>query len=100
MRFPSSFSLNSPCDRRFFLKASLAGFALMLSNPGYSWARELLPEGRLNLLNIHTDERLTITYRNGTGQYDSGALKAIDWILRCHYTGQSVEIDTKTIEFL
>jgi len=58
------------------------------------------PPGALSLYNIHTDERLEVTYRNTAGDYDHEALKALNWILRCHYTGQVTEMDVSVIEFL
>lgn len=59
-----------------------------------------MPEGKLSLINIHTDEKLSVTYRNASGQYDTEALKALNWILRCHYSGQAMEMDTNAIEFV
>lgn len=100
MRPPTESPLHHTCNRRLFLKASLAGFATLLCSPAHSWGRDKLPEGKLNFFNIHTGEKLSVTYRDASGRYDSGALKAIDWILRCHYSGQAVRIDTDTIEFV
>ena len=60
----------------------------------------ILPEGKLTLLNIHTDDKLTVKYRNSLGEYDPEALKELNWILRCHYTGRSVDMDTDVIEFV
>src|SRR5208337_2348304 len=59
-----------------------------------------LPEGRLSLYNVHTNEKLGVTYRDSTGVYDEGALKEMDHFLRCHYTGESIKMDIAAIEFL
>jgi uncharacterized protein YcbK (DUF882 family) len=94
----SSFSLS----RRFFLKASLAGAAGLFCRPAFSGTHisPLLPAGRLPLYNIHTKERLEIAYRDSSGKYDTDALDALNWILRCHYSGKVVDMDISVIEFL
>ena len=89
-------------SRRTFLKASLVGASLLLSRgvlSGTAFADDL-PEGRLLLYNIHTNERLDVTYRKPSGEYDPQALSALNWIMRCHYTGKSVDMDVRVIEFL
>jgi len=91
---------NCSCDRRFFLKASLVGLSTLFCRPALSSAREKLPEGRLTLFNIHTNEKLSVTYRNASGEYDTEALKALNWLLRCHYSGQTADMDTHVIEFV
>ncbi|MBJ6726952.1 DUF882 domain-containing protein [Geomonas sp. Red875] len=58
------------------------------------------PEGKLSLHNIHSNERLTVTYRNSLGEYDPEALKALNWLLRCHYTNQATKMDLRVIEYL
>jgi uncharacterized protein YcbK (DUF882 family) len=63
-------------------------------------ATDRLPEGRLTLLNVHIDEKLTVTYRTRDGEYDHEALSEIDRVLRCHYTNEVARIDIRTIEFL
>ena len=70
--------------RRTFLKASLlTGLALFSGQT--AWARELLdsglPLGRLSLLNLHSGERLTATYRDRSGEYD---LQALIYTLALH----------------
>lgn len=86
--------------RRTFLKTSCAGLALLgakLAPPSMA-AVESLPKGRLNFYNVWTDERLAITYRNDSGDYDAAALDAINHILRCHYTGEVAAIDVRVLE--
>ena len=92
-----------PQNRRSFLKFSLAG-ALMLFGARPALAKsppdEALPEGRLSLYNVHTAERVSVTYRNQSGEYDREALKALNWNLRCHYTNKTIDMDTNVIEYL
>lgn len=56
--------------------------------------------GRLALYNTHTRETLDVTFRDAAGHYDTGALASIDHILRCHYTGASVQMDVAVLEYL
>jgi uncharacterized protein YcbK (DUF882 family) len=90
-------------NRRSFLKFSLAG-ALMLFGIKPAVAKITsdgkLPEGRLSLFNVHTGEKLAITYRNQADEYDPEALKSLNWILRCHYTNKTTDMDTNVIEYL
>jgi len=88
------------CNRRFFLKASFVAFSSLFASPAFSNARRMLPEGKITLLNIHTNDKVTVKYRNASGQYDPDALEELNWILRCHHTGQVIEMDTDVIEFV
>lgn len=86
--------------RRTLLKVSAAGLAIVGSKllpPAVSYAREL-PEGRLTFFNVWTEERLEVTYRNEAGEYDLEALDDVNYILRCHYTGEVAAIDVRVIE--
>lgn len=89
-------------NRRAFLKTSLLGVSMLLCKPALSKGidDDISYEGKLSLYNIHTDERLNITYRNTSGEYDTEALNALNRILRCHYTGQVADMDIRVIEFL
>jgi uncharacterized protein YcbK (DUF882 family) len=99
-------------DRRSFLKAAVFGAsAAIFSRPAFLHAEEKaapspdlnprkLPEGRLSLYNIHTEEKLTVTYRKESGDYDAEALKALNWILRCHYTNLVANIDIAVLEIV
>jgi uncharacterized protein YcbK (DUF882 family) len=98
--------------RRTFLHTALVGAALLggrLVVPPVASARALpegkylpegrhLPEGRLTFLNVWTDERLDVTYRNEAGDYDLIALDEINHIMRCHYTGEVGAIDVRVLE--
>ncbi len=89
-------------SRRSFLQASLLGSLTVLGNrTAYAkiFSNEV-HEGRLKLFNTHNKERLDILYRNSLGEYDAEALKALNWIFRCHYTEQMTAMDVRTIEFL
>jgi len=100
MNFCTKSLLGHFCNRRFFLKASFVAFSSLFAIPAFSDARRTLPEGKLTLLNIHTNDKLTVKYRNASGQYDPDALKELNWILRCHYTGQALNMDPDVIEFV
>ena len=65
-----------------------------------SFCTEKQPSGRLNLYNIHTGEKINISYRNQKGEYDTLAIKELNWLLRCHYTDQQHPIDIQTLNFL
>lgn len=87
-------------SRRSFLKYSLAGMALLGSRmlfpeiaSGHS-----LPDGQLRLFNTNTDERLTVRFRNQSGRYDRGALKDINYLLRCHHSNQICQMDVQLLE--
>ncbi len=94
---------DSSWSRRLFLKASLAGaFLLAVENPAFSkTAIDLrLPEGKLSLYNTHSKERLTVDYRDPSGTYSPDAIKSLNWILRCHFTGEMADMDIRVIEHL
>lgn len=89
-------------SRRFFLKSSLAGMALLGSRllfPDFASAASH-PDGRLRFYNANTDERLTVQYRNRSGRYDPSALKDINYLFRCHTTNQVCQIDVQLLENL
>lgn len=90
-------------NRRTFLKKSTILAALFFCGQpawGESGHSPSLPEGRLSLHNTHNNERLTLTYRDALGRYDQEALKALNWILRCHFTNEVAEMDLRVIEYL
>jgi len=95
--------INSYLNRRTFLKASLLG-VLVLGSGRTGFAQHLIeqkyPSSTLSLYNVHTDEKLTTTYRTAEGNYDPEALKSINWILRCHYNNEVADMDIRVLEFL
>ena len=90
-------------NRRSFLKFSLTA-TLMLFGVKPALAEKTIggrmPNGRLSLYNVHTGERLAVTYRNQANEYDPEALKALNWILRCHHTNKTTDMDTNVVEYL
>jgi uncharacterized protein YcbK (DUF882 family) len=94
---------DSLLSRRSFIKTSLA-FALLMAEMDPVWAmvpkQEQLPEGRLSLHNYYTKERISVDYRDPAGNYSPDALKALNWILRCRFTGEVAKMDLKAIEHL
>ncbi|GFO56936.1 hypothetical protein GMSM_39430 [Geomonas sp. Red276] len=89
--------------RRGFLKSSLV-FATTLFSSHNALAKVFdgrpRPEARISLHNLKSDERLTVTYRNEQGIYDSEALKALNWALRCPITNETTQMDLRVIEYL
>jgi uncharacterized protein YcbK (DUF882 family) len=49
--------------------------------------------GKLNLLHAHTHESLKLRYLDKRGNFDSGALDALDHLFRCHYNDKVFPID-------
>ena len=87
--------------RRDFLRTTAIGMALTavrLAFPADAKAR--LPQGRVSLYNLQTDERLTVTYRTDNGLYDQGALNDLNYLMRCHHTNKSTIMDVRLIEFV
>lgn len=86
--------------RRALLRTAAAGLlagAVQALSPARARASQL-PEGRLTFLNTWTDEWLTVTYRNEAGEYDLDALDDVNYIFRCHATGEISVIDVRVLE--
>jgi len=94
---------DSLLNRRLFLKSSLAG-VLLLAGRKAAFSKTTpnlrLPEGKLSLYNTHSKDRLTINYRDPNGHYNHEAIKSLNWILRCPYTGEVANMDLRAIEHL
>lgn len=89
-------------NRRGLSRTATAGMALAvvrLALPSAAWASQL-PDGRVSLYNLHTDERLSVTYRDQAGAYDQEALNALNHFLRCHHTNEITSMDVQLIEFI
>lgn len=89
-----------------FLKSS-AFFAATVLGAKSAFARliegdaaDVITEGKLSLYNVNCNERLTVTYRNSLGEYCDEALRAINWIFRCHNTDQTTAMDLRVVEYL
>ncbi len=88
-------------SRRSFIRTSLLSTLALAATPAWGAIRQLkLTPGHLNLYHTHTGERLSVTYRDECGEYDLDALQALNYLLRCHHTGEIQEIDLRTIEYL
>lgn len=89
-------------SRRGFLQA--AGLAALMVAAGRSALAGSPPADarptRLDLLNLHTGERLVTTVKDETGIWNLEAMAEIDRLLRCHYTGEVHPIDRRTLDFL
>jgi uncharacterized protein YcbK (DUF882 family) len=88
--------------RRSFMAASLAAASTLLRTR-VGRAAAVVPgaePGRLALYNVHTQEALTVVYRNAAGRYARDELGRLDRALRCHYTGEVAPIDIRVIDFL
>lgn len=95
--------INNYLNRRSFFKASLlSALVLGCSTTGYAqqMIEQKFPPATLSLYNIHTDEKLTTTYRTPEGLYNVEALKSINWILRCHYNNEVADMDIRVLDFL
>jgi uncharacterized protein YcbK (DUF882 family) len=82
-------------SRRKFLKAMIG------CTIAYSW-KDVFASAKdreLNMHNIHTNERLKITYF-ASGSYDPDAIDKINYFLRCHYTNEVKPLDIKVIDML
>ena len=63
-------------------------------------AFRLSGDGKVTLVDAETGERLSVKYRNGKGNYNEKALKAIDHQLRCHGSDEVFPISLKLVEFV
>lgn len=116
-------------NRRGFIKTALAGAVLIAARPSFATQliedpyqgpiegdeaavegpdlqeevnrlQQFTHPGRLKLYNNRTRERINVTYRDPSGQYDPAALSSINYLLRCHYADEVIDIDTRVIEYL
>lgn len=97
-----TFDARSLVTRRDLLRTTAVGMAwaaVRLAFPVDTSAARL-PEGRVSLYNLQTDERLSVTYRTDSGAYDQGALNDLNHLLRCHHTNESTIMDVRLIEFV
>ncbi len=85
-------------SRRMFLKAAVIGSAFFPLGIKTAFASKKT-ERRLKLFNIHTDEKLDITYFSN-GVYDPTAIRKINYFMRCHYTNDVKAIDTGVVNLL
>jgi uncharacterized protein YcbK (DUF882 family) len=85
-------------NRRIFLGAALA----VASSPAIARRQRSLERDTprvLSLHHLHTDERLTLTYRKGE-HYQRSALEQLNRFLRDFRTGEIVNIDPQLFDLL
>lgn len=90
-------------SRRTLLKTGIAGALSLCARKAFPDTLRnagSLPVGKLSLYNVHTAEKLEVSFRDGRGRYDPDALDAMDRLLRCHYTQEVARIDIRVIEHL
>lgn len=87
----------APVSRRSFLRASLAGTALLLP----AWPRIVLGAAPRTLAfdHMHTGEKLTVAYWAG-GKYVPEALDRLNHLLRDHYSDAIYPIDPQLFDLL
>lgn len=87
-------------SRRGFLKAGLATVAAT-AFPALSWAHlhSSAQERRLSFYHTHTGEALTVCYFRD-GEYCPRALSKISYLMRDHYNGEVISIDTGLLDVL
>lgn len=84
-------------NRRYFLGAGLA-FASVPAWAKSGYARSQAPRP-LSLHHLHTDERLTVTYRIGD-HYQRSALQKLNHFLRDFRSGDTIAIDPRIYDLL
>jgi len=89
-------------SRRLFLKGLVYGSAVAMSgvsgivSAASAWNQT---PRKLKFHNLHTEEKLTMTYFED-GQYVSGAMQEINYLLRDHRSGDVHNMDPKLFNLL
>jgi uncharacterized protein YcbK (DUF882 family) len=87
-------------NRRYFLGAGLALASAPLMAKGINIrAKDASRPRTLALHHLHTDERLTLTYRVGD-HYQRSALQRLNQFLRDFRTGDTIAIDPRLFDLL
>ena len=85
--------------RRGFLRAGLVTLASAAATPAFAAVPRVRGIRSLAFHNLHTDEKLRITYwRNG--KYDRAACAKIDHVLRDHYSGDVYPMNLRLMDLL
>ena len=92
-------------NRREALKLIFSGCIASTCIPIWVQIAKALPakpgfSGMLSIYNVHTHELLTVRYLDKSGGFDQSALKRLDHLFKCHFTGQIHPIDPKLILLL
>lgn len=85
-------------SRRQLLKG-LGASALLMALPSEAWAMLTQSTRNLSFNNLHTGEKLDITYW-ADGKYIPGALEEIKHVLRDHRNGETHAMDTALMDKL
>jgi len=85
--------------RRQFLRAGLGACALLAFPAAYANIISQRSEKRLDMLNLHTGERVKATYWV-QGRYIPDALQSIDRVLRDHRSGEQHAIDPRLLDLM
>jgi uncharacterized protein YcbK (DUF882 family) len=91
-----------PIPRRRFLQLLATSSVAVMGMPTIATAasqRNYLLPRELNFNNLHTGEKLAVTYFE-SGRYVNEALKEIDYVLRDHRTNDIHEMDPNLLNFL
>lgn len=87
------------CNRRRFLQLGLTALACSVATPAMAIMPRMKGERRLSFHNLHTDERLNVTYWKD-GDYNRASLEKIYNILRDHRTGDVYPIRTSLLDLV
>ena len=85
--------------RRGFLKLGLAGAASLMASPAIAALPRAGAVRALAFHNLHTDEKLNVTYWKD-GRYSRSAADKINHILRDHYSGEIFPMDLRLMDLL
>jgi uncharacterized protein YcbK (DUF882 family) len=85
--------------RRSFLQLGLATLACSAVAPAYAAMPRLKSIRELAMHNLHTDERLRVTFWKD-GKYDRAALAKINHLMRDHYSGDEFPMDPRLIDLM
>lgn len=83
-------------SRRNFIKFTFTLLGIYPFRKVLAYPKE---ERCFNLFNIHTREKLFVKYFK-SGIYDENALNDINYLLRCHYSNEIINIDTSLLDLL
>jgi uncharacterized protein YcbK (DUF882 family) len=81
-------------NRRYFLGAALTAMA----TPALA-RRAAEPPRALSLHHMHTDEKISVVYREGD-HYKRSALQQLNWFLRDFRTGDTMPMDPQLLDLL
>jgi uncharacterized protein YcbK (DUF882 family) len=86
-------------NRRYFIGLGLSSMAMGLAPPAFARSRDKAVVRALTLHHLHTDERLSLTYRTGDN-YHRDALRRLNHFLRDFRTGGEIAIDPRLFDMM